>query len=161
MVTENVWLHYHWTAIRCGLYFSKRNIGYRASDLPERFLVRSPLDVTLVYRHDEENELGQLTKLTAGGMQRSYTFNDCGLLTRRSIMRADETVMFDHSYSFNTETNSLENRTDETRGLSENFGYDELNRLRIEGHNSIIYDDLGNIRRKSNENNLGLNLDQS
>ena len=72
-------------------------------------------------------------------------------------MRADETVMFDHSYSFNTETNSLENRTDETRGLSENFGYDELNRLRIEGHNSIIYDDLGNIRRKSNENNLGLN----
>lgn len=114
-------------------------------------------DGTLVYRHDEENELGQLTKLTAGGMQRSYTFNDCGLLTRRSIMRADETVMFDHSYSFNTETNSLENRTDETRGLSENFGYDELNRLRIEGHNSIIYDDLGNIRRKSNENNLGLN----
>ena len=32
-----------------------------------------------------------------------------------------------------------------------------MNRLRIEGHNSIIYDDLGNIRRKSNENNLGLN----
>lgn len=55
-------------------------------------------DGTIVYRHDEENPQGQLTKLTSGGMQRSYTFNDWGLPVKRSITRADGSVLFDYSY---------------------------------------------------------------
>lgn len=125
-------------------------LSYRNGYLTEVRLA----DGTLVYRHDEENALGQLTKLTTGEMQRSYAFNDWGLPVRRSISRADHTVMFDYSYRFNAENNNLLNRTDETRGMSEDFSYDELNRLSTYGNNTVEYDNQGNIRWKGDTGEL-------
>lgn len=126
------------------------HLSYRNGFLTEVRLA----DGTLVYRHDEENAQGQLTKLTSGDMQRSYVFNDWGLPVRRSITRTDNTVLFDHSYRFNALNNNLENRTDETRGLSEHFGYDELNRLSSYGSHSVSYDNHGNIRWKGDAGEL-------
>ncbi|MEY8685946.1 RHS repeat domain-containing protein [Bacteroides sp. AN502(2024)] len=111
-------------------------------------------DGTLVYRHDEENSLGQLTKLTSGGMQRTYEFNEWGLPVRRSITRADGSVMFDHSYRFNVANNNLENRTDGIRNLSEDFDYDTLNRLCSYGNKTVLYDNYGNIRWKGDAGEL-------
>lgn len=109
---------------------------------------------TLVYRHDEENSRGQLTKLTCGGMQRNYAFDDSGLPVRRSVIRADKTVMFDYSYRFNVKNNNLERRTDEIRRMSEDFDYDELNRLCSYGSNTVLYDNYGNIRWKGDAGQL-------
>ena len=125
-------------------------LSYRNGFLTEVRLA----DGTLVYRHDEENSLGQLTKLTAGGMQRTYEFNEWGLPVRRSITRADGSVMFDHSYRFNVANNNLENRTDETRNLPEDFDYDGLNRLCSYGNNAVLYDNYGNIRWKGDAGEL-------
>lgn len=58
-------------------------------------------------------------------MQRSYTFNDWGLPVKRSITRADGSVLFDYSYHFNASNGNLESRIDTKRNLAENFGYDE------------------------------------
>mgnify|MGYP001025115524 FL=1 len=125
-------------------------LSYRNGFLTEVHLA----DGTLVYRHDEENSLGQLTKLTSGGMQRTYEFNEWGLPVRRSITRADGSVMFDHSYRFNVTNNNLENRTDELRNLSEDFDYDGLNRLCSYGNNAVLYDNYGNIRWKGDAGEL-------
>lgn len=125
-------------------------LSYRNGFLTEVHLT----DGTLVYRHDEENSLGQLTKLTAGGMQRTYEFNEWGLPVRRSITRADGGIMFDHSYRFNVENNNLENRTDKIRNLSEDFDYDELNRLCSYGNNTVLYDNYGNICWKGDAGEL-------
>ena len=111
-------------------------------------------DGTIVYRHDEENPQGQLTKLTSGGMQRSYTFNDWGLPVKRSITRADGSVLFDYSYHFNASNGNLESRIDTKRNLAENFGYDALNRLTSYGGKIVEYDNLGNIRQKGNAGEL-------
>jgi len=111
-------------------------------------------DGTLVYCHDEENSLGQLTKLTTGGMQRNYKFNDWGLPVRRRVTRTDNAVMLDYRYSFNAKNNNLENRTDEIRRLSEDFGYDELNRLSTYGNKAVAYDNNGNICWKGDAGEL-------
>lgn len=111
-------------------------------------------DGTLVYRHDEENALGQLTKLSTGEMQRDYEFNEWGLPARRTITRADKGVVFDHSYTFNVENNNLISRTDETRGLTETFGYDFLNRLSTYGSQQVTYDNSGNILSKDDAGEL-------
>ncbi|WP_307984016.1 FG-GAP-like repeat-containing protein [uncultured Bacteroides sp.] len=125
-------------------------LSYRNGFLTEVRLA----DGTPVYRHDEENALGQLTKLTVGSMRRSYEFNEWGLPVRRSITRADGTLMFAHSYRFNASNNNLESRKDETRSLSESFGYDELNRLSVYGDKSVVYDNHGNILRKGDAGEL-------
>lgn len=105
-------------------------------------------DHTIIYRHDEENALGQLTKLTTGSMHRTYAFNEWGLPTGRTISHADGSTVFNHSYHFNVENNNLESRTDESRGLREAFGYDDLNRLSTYGDLQVIYDSGGNILSK-------------
>lgn len=109
---------------------------------------------TLVYRHDEENALGQLTKLTTGTMQRTYEFNAWGLPSKRSITDRNGNVIFNHSYSFNPENNTLQSRKDETRELTETFGYDHLNRLETYGNHQVVYDNNGNILSKSDAGTL-------
>lgn len=109
---------------------------------------------TLVYRHDEENALRQLTKLTAGTMQRTYGFNAWGLPLKRTITGTNGNVIFNHSYDFNPENNTLKSRKDERKGLTEAFGYDHLNRLETYGNQQVIYDDNGNILSKSGAGTL-------
>ncbi|MEY8685949.1 RHS repeat domain-containing protein [Bacteroides sp. AN502(2024)] len=87
-------------------------------------------------------------------MQRNYAFDDWGLPARRSVIRADKTVISDYSYHFNVEKNNLERRTNEIRRMSEDFGYDELNRLCAYGNNTVLYDNYGNIRWKGDAGQL-------
>lgn len=125
-------------------YLATEQLTYRNGFLSEVRLA----DSTVVYRHDEENSQGQLTKLTAGGMQRNYAFNNWGAPIRRSITRPDGSILFDYSYRFNAKNNNLESRTDAIGSLTESFGYDALNRLTTSGDKVVEYDDCGNIRQK-------------
>lgn len=106
-------------------------------------------DGTLIYRHNEENAMGQLTKLSVGNMQRFYEFNNYGLPISRKITRADNTEVFNHSYLFNVSNNNLEKHTDKVRNLTEVFTYDALNRLSTYGNALVTYDNNGNILSKS------------
>ena len=86
-------------------------------------------DGTLIYCHNEENAMGQLTRLSVGNMQRNYEFNNYGLPVSRKITRADNSEVFNHSYLFNVSNNNLEKHTDKVHNLTEVFTYDALNRL--------------------------------
>lgn len=87
-------------------------------------------------------------------LQKAYSYTTDGLPVRCSITRADGGIVFDHSHRFNVTNNNLENRTDETRNLSEDFDYDTLNRLCSYGNNTVLYDDYGNIRWKGDAGEL-------
>ena len=58
------------------------------------------------------------------GMPESYTWNGVQEL----------------SYDFELETGNLLSRTDILKGLTENFGYDDLNRLTSAGSNTFDFD---------------------
>lgn len=111
-------------------------------------------DGTLIYCHNEENAMGQLTRLSVGNMQRNYEFNNYGLPVSRKITRADNSEVFNHSYLFNVSNNNLEKHTDKVRNLTEVFTYDALNRLSTYGNASATYDNNGNILSKSDAGTL-------
>ena len=111
-------------------------------------------DGTLIYCHNEENAMGQLTRLSVGNMQRNYEFNNYGLPVSRKITRADNSEVFNHSYLFNVSNNNLEKHTDKVHNLTEVFTYDALNRLYIYGNASATYDNNGNILSKSDAGTL-------
>ena len=87
-----------------------------------------------------ENEFGQPTSVTTGGITRTYSYNAYGMPTRRTM----GTVM-DYSYSFDPLKGNLMSRTDNLRNQTETFGYDALNRLTAIGDREITYSDNGNI----------------
>lgn len=111
-------------------------------------------DGTLIYCHNEENAMGQLTRLSVGNMQRNYEFNNYGLPVSRKITRADNSEVFNHSYLFNVSNNNLEKHTDKVHNLTEVFTYDALNRLSTYGNASATYDNNGNILSKSDAGTL-------
>ena len=111
-------------------------------------------DGTLIFRHNEENAMGQLTKLSVGNMQRIYEFNNYGLPVSRKITRADNSVVFNHTYLFNVSNNNLEKHTDKVHNLAEVFTYDALNRLSTYGNALVVYDNNGNILSKSDVGTL-------
>ena len=111
-------------------------------------------DGTLIYCHNEENAMGQLTRLSVGNMQRNYEFNNYGLPVSRKITRADNSEVFNHSYLFNVSNNNLEKHTDKVHNLTEVFTYDALNRLSTFGNASATYDNNGNILSKSDAGTL-------
>lgn len=111
-------------------------------------------DGTLIYCHNEENAMGQLTRLSVGNMQRNYEFNNYGLPVSRKITRADNSEVFNHSYLFNVSNNNLEKHTDKVHNLTEVFTYDALNRLSTYGNASATYDNNGNIFSKSDAGTL-------
>lgn len=111
-------------------------------------------DGALIYCHNEENAMGQLTRLSVGNMQRNYEFNNYGLPVSRKITRADNSEVFNHSYLFNVSNNNLEKHTDKVHNLTEVFTYDALNRLSTYGNASATYDNNGNILSKSDAGTL-------
>ena len=87
-------------------------------------------------------------------MQRIYEFNNYGLPVSRKITRADNSVVFNHTYLFNVSNNNLEKHTDKVHNLAEVFTYDALNRLSTYGNALVVYDNNGNILSKSDVGTL-------
>lgn len=101
------------------------------------------------------NARGQMTQsLFGNGMQTTRTYDPVtGLLTHINTAKGSAVAVQDWAYEFDALGN-LKTRTDEKRGLSETFGYDNLNRLLSVNKNSVqtlamTYDELGNILTKS------------
>lgn len=117
------------------------------------FLVKvSDTNGKIIWEAKEANERGQLTKVLQGGRESTIDYDAKGLplsITSPNILSM--------AYLFNAKGN-LEKRTDNLTAQSENFGYDNLNRLTTWSvakngtvvNNSISYDPtLGNITAKS------------
>lgn len=98
------------------------------------------LDGTQIRLITEENEFGQPTSVSTGGIERTYSYNAFGQPAGRTM--GD---VMDFSYSFDPLRGNLMSRTDNLRNLTETFGYDELNRLTAIDDREITYSKTGNI----------------
>ena len=95
---------------------------------------------TTIWRLSDANDFGQPTEVVTGGMTRLYDYDAYGMPTRRRAGR-----IMDFAYRFDPLTGNLLSRTDNTRSLTETFGYDRLNRLTHVGDKAINYADNGNL----------------
>ncbi|MCM1199122.1 MAG: FG-GAP-like repeat-containing protein, partial [Clostridium sp.] len=100
-------------------------------------------DGTVVMRLEQENDLGQPTKVTTGGITREYGFSSCGVPTYRKM--ADGELQH-FTYIFDYRTNNLMLREDKVHDKMESFGYDQLNRLTaMADDRKVSYSSKGNI----------------
>lgn len=105
----------------------------------------------LIWQQDEMNPLGQESKFTLGNqIQSVYSYDNFGSLTNMYASGVE-----DLSLQFNIQNSNLNIRTDNVKGLSENFTYDNLNRLTksiVAGSSTPIdlaYNLKGNITQKT------------
>lgn len=103
---------------------------------------------TSVFKLVKENAFGQPTEITSGSLTRNYTFTPYGLPTGRKAATATTTYQ-DFTYTFDPHKSNLLSRKDNTRNITENFDYDEFNRLTGFGGETVTYDERGNITAKS------------
>lgn len=99
-------------------------------------------DETIVRCLVSENDLGLATGIITGVIGREYGFTAFGLPTYRKI---DDGNLQDFTYQFDPLTGNLLVRTDGSNNQTEQFGYDNLNRLTLIGNRVIAYADNGNI----------------
>lgn len=95
---------------------------------------------TSIWKLNGENSLGQPTQVQTGGIARTYQYNAYGLPTRRISGNLQ-----DMSFNFDAVKGNLLSRTDNKRGLTETFSYDNLNRLSGINNQAIQYANNGNI----------------
>jgi RHS repeat-associated protein len=101
-------------------------------------------DGTVIYQLSAENDLGQPTAATSGGVTRTYGYTEYGLPTFRKLNGG---ALMDHSYTFDATTGNLLSRSRTYGGntTTENFSYDNLGRLTSAANNNITYDTNNNI----------------
>lgn len=83
-------------------------------------------DGTVIWRLQQEDDLGHATSALTGCVVRTYGFTSTGMPTFRKMNNG---LLQNFSYSFDAQTGNLLSRTDLVNGMTESFGYDGLNRL--------------------------------
>lgn len=104
----------------------------------------------------EENDMGMPSKAMTGDLDRTYQYDEFGMPTRRIAKKGSRTIQ-NFEYKFDALTGNLTYRTDKTRNITENFQYDDLNRLTHFGGNEIKYNSKGNIVDHSAVGKYGYN----
>lgn len=104
----------------------------------------------------EENDMGMPSKATTGVLDRTYQYDEFGMPTGRIVKKGSRTIQ-NFEYKFDALTGNLTYRTDKTRNITENFQYDDLNRLTHFGGNEIKYNSKGNIVDHSAVGKYGYN----
>ncbi|RNC63271.1 FG-GAP-like repeat-containing protein, partial [Proteiniphilum sp. X52] len=97
---------------------------------------------TTIWKLTAENALGQATAITTGSINRSYTYNAVGIPTGRTAGSIQN-----FTYNFDVQKGNLLSRTDNRHSKTENFSYDNLNRLISAAGKTITYAANGNITR--------------
>lgn len=114
---------------------------------------------TNVYDISSLNSLGMTSGIVSGSITRKYDYNPAGLLTGRSGTGFGKKYQ-DFSYTIDAKTSNLLSRQDNTRNISESFGYDELNRLTSFGGKNTSYDSKGNITGLSDIGSFDYDISQ-
>ena len=82
-----------------------------------------------VFTLTAENDLGLPTAVSTGAVSRTYAYTAAGLPQRRRLYGAQNTLLQDFEYSYNTDSGNMSWRKDHVLGMTEGFYYDGLNRL--------------------------------
>lgn len=114
---------------------------------------------TNVYSIASLSSHGTASSIVSGSITRKYQYTPVGLLSRRSGTSHNKKYQ-DFSYTFNVHTLNMMSRKDNLRNLSENFGYDNLNRLTSFGDKSTTYDCNGNISSQSDIGSFDYDIPQ-
>ena len=93
-----------------------------------------------VWKLTEMNGMGMPTKAVTGGIQREYGYTDWGMPLYRKFGAHQH-----FTYDFDPHTGNLMSRTDALRGITEEYGYDNLNRLTDENGRETEYADNGSM----------------
>ena len=93
-----------------------------------------------VWKLTEMNGMGMPTKVVTGGMEREYGYTDYGMPLYRKFGAHQH-----FAYDFDPHTGNLMSRTDALRGITEEYGYDNLNRLTDENGRETEYADNGSM----------------
>ncbi len=112
----------------------------------------------LIVEVTKAHPYGFPTEIDSNGFNRKYRYTAFGLPTRRTASDGYQTFQ-DFSYKFDYNSPLLMSRTDETRGITEHFEYDNLNRLSSYGEHKISYDDNGNITHKSDVGSFSYDIE--
>lgn len=99
------------------------------------------------------NEEGKPSKVSTGGIIREYGYTPDGFPTFRKFGKHQHFM-----YEFDVVTDNLLSRTDVIRGISEQFDYDDINRLINENGRESVYDDNGNLLSRDNVGTMEYNM---
>lgn len=100
---------------------------------------------TSIWKLVEENDLGQRVKTQTGPLTRTFSYTSIGMPTVRTARNSAGFIQ-NFYCNFDPQKGNLLSRTDNTRGLTEMFGYDHLNRLNVMGSKQVVYANNGNIK---------------
>lgn len=114
---------------------------------------------TNVYGIETLSSHGTASSVVSGSITRKYRYTPAGLLSGRSGASPDKKYQ-DFSYTFNAHTLNMMSRKDNLRDLTEDFKYDNLNRLTSFGDNTTTYDCKGNITSQSDVGSFEYDIPQ-
>ena len=104
---------------------------------------------TSIWKLNAVNAFGQPTSATTGSFNRTYGYDNVGFPTSRTAGSFQN-----FSYVFDVAKGNLTSRTDNIRGIQEQFTYDNLDRLSGFSGNTAQYNNLGNLLEKSDVGTL-------
>lgn len=145
-VPDGVWLQRNYTYtmgdITKIIYKSSRDNSIATEEriYTNGYLTEIKLNDISIWKLTEENDLGQPIKVTTGPLIRTYDYDVYGIPTTRQVGQLQN-----FSYLFDPQTGNLLSRTDKKRNITEQFTYDDLNRLVQYGDKVVDYDIKGNI----------------
>ena len=114
---------------------------------------------TNVYGIETLSSHGTASSVVSGSITRKYRYTPAGLLSGRSGASPDKKYQ-DFSYTFNAHTLNMMSRKDNLRDLTEDFKYDNLNRLTSFGDKGTTYDCKGNITSQSDVGSFDYDMAQ-
>jgi len=111
---------------------------------------------TSIFNITSENNQGRVAYMGTGGISRNYSYTISGYPTSRAVTAFGPTKQ-NIQYSFNEQTGNLASRSYPLVNKTENFSYDNLNRLTGFGSHTVGYDNNGNITSKGDVGNFAYN----
>lgn len=113
---------------------------------------------TSIFKLESENSMGLPTKVQTGNITRLYEYDSYGYPLRRTG-KTDQLTYQDFTYTFDAPRKNLKARTDQRLENTENFNYDDMNRLTGDGRYNILeYAPNGNIAKKSGVGSYSYNV---
>ncbi len=122
--------------------------------------LKSPSNQSAGYSISQENGMGQVAKATSGPLTREYEYDTYGYPNTRKAKVSTLNYKQNILYHFEPSISSLDYRRDEINHRSEEFAFDNLNRLTEAGISLTSYDTKGNIIQKSDVGTFSYNTPQ-
>lgn len=130
----------------------KSNMGL---DATEHYIYKNEIlteirlnDNIVIWHLDAEDEQGKAKVFTSLGNETNYTYDELNNLSSIGVSKKGK-LLWKENYQFDKATNNLLFRSNH-HGLTENFKYDDVDRIINVNDFHISYDKKGNITEKDN-----------